>query len=65
MFGATFNLVTRVWLPLILEHWKIIVFKLIFLYQAIVSVTETSYKMASTFCQKWLTIFCQKGQNFV
>ena len=21
--------------------------------------------MASTLCQKWLTIFCQKAQNFV
>ena len=24
-----------------------------------------SSKMASTFCQKWLTIFGQKAQNFV
>ena len=22
------------------------------------------FKMASTLCQKWLTIFCQKSQNF-
>ena len=29
MFGATFNLVTRVRLPWFLEHWKMIVFKLI------------------------------------
>ena len=24
MFGATFNLVTRVWLPLFLRHWKMV-----------------------------------------
>ena len=30
-----------------------------------ISVTETSFKMASTHCQKWLTIFCQKAQNYV
>ena len=29
MFGATFNLVTRVGLPLFLEHWKMVVWKLI------------------------------------
>ena len=28
-------------------------------------VPETSSKMASTPSQKWLTIFCQKAQNFV
>ena len=42
-----------------------IVFKLIVLHQTIVSVTETSSKMASILCQKWLTIFCQRAQNFV
>ena len=39
--------------------------ELIFYHQKIVSVTETSSKMASTLCQKMLTIFCQKAQNFV
>ena len=34
-------------------------------HQTIVSVPETSSKMASMLCQKWLTIFCQKVQNFV
>ena len=29
MFGATFNLATRVRLPQVLEHWEMIVFKLI------------------------------------
>ena len=31
----------------------------------IVYVTETYSKMASTLSKKWLTIFCQKAQNFV
>ena len=32
-----------------------------------ISVTETSYRMAPTLCQKWLqkAAFCQKVQNFV
>ena len=42
-----------------------IVFRSIVYHQTIVLVTETSSKMASTLCQKWLTIFCQKAQNFV
>ena len=42
-----------------------IVFELRFEYQTIVSVTETSSKMVQTLCQKLLTIFCQKAQNFV
>ena len=41
-----------------------IVFRLIIKHQSIVSAPETSPKMASTLCQKWLTIFCQKAQNF-
>ena len=62
MFGDTFNLVTRVGLPYFLERWKMIVFKLIVQHQIIVLVTETSSKVASTLCQKWLTIFCQKAE---
>ena len=42
-----------------------VVFKLLVKHQTIVSVTETSSKMASKRFQKWLTIFCQKAQNFV
>ena len=42
-----------------------IMFRLIVRNQTIVSVTETFSKMASTICQKWLTSFCQKDQNFV
>ena len=34
-------------------------------FKTIVSVTGTSSKMASLIFQKWLTIFCQKAQNFV
>ena len=34
-------------------------------HRTIVYVTETSSKMASTLSQKYLTIFCQKAQNFV
>ena len=41
-----------------------IVFQLILWRQTIVYVTETSSNMASTHSQKWLTIFCQKAQNF-
>ena len=37
-----------------------IVFELISWHQTIVSVTETSSKMASTLCQKLLTIFVEK-----
>ena len=40
-----------------------IVFQL--LYRTIFNVTETFFKMASKLPQKWLTIFCQKAQNFV
>ena len=42
-----------------------VVFKLIVKRQTIVLVTGTSSKMASTLCQKWLTIFCQQAQIFV
>ena len=42
-----------------------IVFELIFHRLTIALITETSFKMASTLCQKLLTIFCQKAQNFV
>ena len=35
------------------------------MHQTIVSVTETSSKMALTLCQRLFTIFCQKAQNFV
>ena len=42
-----------------------IVFELIVKHQTIVSVTETSVKMASTLCQKLLIIFCQKAQKIV
>ena len=35
-----------------------------FLHYEIVFVAGTSFKMASTLYQKWLTIFCQKAQNF-
>ena len=34
--------------------------KLIVKHQTIVSVTEASSKIASTLCQKYLTVFCQK-----
>ena len=40
-----------------------IVFRLIVYHQTIVLVTERFSKMASTLCQKWLTIFCQKAQK--
>ena len=30
-----------------------------------ISQKETSSKMASTLRQQWLTIFCQKAQNYV
>ena len=35
--------------------------------KTVVSVTETEnfFKMVSTHCQKWLSIFGQKAQNFV
>ena len=42
-----------------------IVFRLILKHQTIVLVTGMSSKMASIPSQKWLTIFCQKAQNFV
>ena len=43
-----------------------IVSELNFQHQIIVPVTETSPKMASTLCQRFLTIFLgQKTQNFV
>ena len=42
-----------------------IVLKLIVWHQTIVSVTETSSKMASTLAQIWLTILCQEAQYFV
>ena len=56
-----FNLVARiVMLYNFLEHRTMIVFELIFYHQIIVSVTETSSKIASTLCQKFLTIFFVK-----
>ena len=42
-----------------------IVFQLIPYQRTIIYVTETSSKMASTLSEKWLTIHCQKAQNFV
>ena len=42
-----------------------IVFRLILEHQTVVLVTGMSSKMASILSQKWLTIFCQKVQNFV
>ena len=42
-----------------------IILKLIVYHQTIVSVTEKFSKMASTLCQKSLTIFRRKAQNFV
>ena len=42
-----------------------IVFQLILKHRTVVYVTETSSKMASTISQKWLTMFCQKAQNFL
>ena len=42
-----------------------IVFILILKHQTIVLVKGMSSKMASILSQKWLTIFCQKAQNFV
>ena len=32
------------------------------MHQTIISVTETTFKMASTLCHKWLTIFVKKLQ---
>ena len=32
-------------------------------FKTIASVTETSFKMASTLCQKWLTIFLSKSSK--
>ena len=64
MFDATI-LVTRVGLPSYLEHWKMIVFKSIFEHQTVVSITETSFKMALTLCQEMVNYFCQKVQSFV
>ena len=37
-----------------------IIFKSIVEHQTVVSITEASFKMASTLCQKWLTIFVKK-----
>ena len=42
-----------------------IIFRLIVEHHTFVFVTETSSKMVSTLCQKWLTIFCQKAEKFV
>ena len=42
-----------------------IVFLLILKHRTIVYITETFSKMASTFSQKWLTIFCQKAEKIV
>ena len=42
-----------------------IVFELIFQHQTIVSVTETSSKMASTLSKVVNHFFCHKAQNFV
>ena len=67
MFGATFNLVTRVGLTYFFEYWKMVVLKPI--VYSIISATETSSKMVSTLCQNWfkkkLCFFCGKAQNFV
>ena len=52
MFGATFNLITRVGLPYFLQHRNRVVWKWIVYHQIILSATETSNKMASTLCQK-------------
>ena len=60
-----FDLVTRVGLHWYLKHWKIKVFTLIIKHHAIVSVTETSFKLASMLCPKWWTISCQITHNFV
>ena len=71
MFDATFNLVTRVEIPVIFGTLKMIVFGLIFQHifkhQIIVSVTETSSKMASTLSKmvNFFFFFCQNAQNFV
>ena len=64
MFCATFYLVTRGRTSVIFGTLKGDSLKLMFYHQSLVPVTETSSKMASTLCQKRLTILCQKAQNF-
>ena len=53
MFGAIFNLVSRVGPPQFLEHRNMVDWKLIVYYQTIVRAADRSSKMASTLCQKW------------
>ena len=43
VFGATFNLVTRVGLPFVLEHRKIVVLELIIYHQIIVSPPKVHF----------------------
>ena len=53
MFGAAFNLVTRVGLPLIFGTLKDGSLEINNLALKIVSATETSSKMVPPLCQKW------------
>ena len=66
MFGATFNLVSRVGLPYFSEHWKIVVWKLLLYQLTTVLATGMSWKMVLILCQKKNLVFLfQKAQNFV
>ena len=69
VFGSTLVQLTchTCWTTIILEHGEMVVLKFILYRQIIVSATETSYKMASTLCQKWFkkTCFLSKSSNFV
>ena len=64
MFGANFNLVTCVRLPLIVGTMMGDSLFINILHQTIVYVTTMFSKMASTLSQKWFNIFCQKAQDF-
>ena len=65
MFGANLNHSYVCRITVILIHWKMIVFKLLFSHQKIVYVIGSSSKRASELSQKRLSIFCQKAQSFV
>ena len=64
MFTATLNLVTRVGLPYFFGTLKDESLLINILVSNNCFSSETSSKMASTLCQKQLTLFCQKAQIF-
>ena len=62
MFGATFKLVTRVGLPLFLEHQKMIVLKINILASNDYFSYRNVFQNGVNTLSKLLTIFCQKAQ---